>query len=125
PRRAAHLDPAHPGGARDGGARALRDRRGGALRLMPSDPPGPPKTPEPLDLRGVRTYPLADRKSKVGLAQFGRPHVPGATLSSFLDSLHRILAGESLRQLVSQVHRARAAGKPILWGLGAHVLKVG
>jgi hypothetical protein len=30
-----------------------------------------------------------------------------------------------LRQLVVEIHTARDRGKPILWGMGAHVLKVG
>jgi hypothetical protein len=84
-----------------------------------SDPAGP------LDLRGVRTYALAERRSKVGLADFARPHARGESLASFLGSLPRILGAETLRQLAEQVQRARSLGKPILWGLGAHVLKVG
>jgi hypothetical protein len=79
----------------------------------------------PLDLARVRTYPLSSRKSKVSRVDFARPPSPGASLSSFLDGLPRILAGETFRALVADVRRARARGKPILWGLGAHVLKVG
>ena len=80
---------------------------------------------KPLDLGGVRTYPLAARKSKVGLSDFARPHVPGSPLSEFFDRLPRLLAAESLRGLVADLRRARERGKPIVWGLGAHVLKVG
>lgn len=79
----------------------------------------------PLSLDGVRTYPLRERKSKVTVEDFARPHVPGASFASFLDSLPGILAVQSLRALAADVLRARALGKPILWGLGAHVLKVG
>jgi len=81
--------------------------------------------PAPLDLTGVRTYPLESRRSKVGLADFARPHVPGAPLSRFLDGLPRILGGLSFRGLVDDVLRARTRGRPIVWGLGAHVIKVG
>jgi hypothetical protein len=80
---------------------------------------------ERLDLKRVRTYPLASRQSKVSVADFARPHRPGADLRSFLDSLPRILAGDSLRTLVGDVLRARERAKPILWGLGAHVIKTG
>jgi len=80
---------------------------------------------EPLDLTGVRTYPLAERKSKVALADFGQPHAPGGSVATFLSSLPRTLGGETLRALVADVVRARSLGKPIVWGLGAHVLKVG
>ncbi len=81
--------------------------------------------PRPLDLHQVRTYPLAERKSKVSLADFARPHTRGGGLRDFLDSLPRVLAGDSLRALVRDLHRAAQIGKPILWGMGAHVLKVG
>jgi hypothetical protein len=80
---------------------------------------------EPLALGGVRTYPLAERKSKVGLADFARPPVRGQSVASFLDSLPRLLGAESLRRLVEQIQRARSLGRPIVWGIGAHVLKVG
>lgn len=78
-----------------------------------------------LDLAGVRTYPLASRHSKVALADFGRPLPPGASLGRFLESLPRILAGQTLRALVADVLRARSRRRPILWGIGAHVIKVG
>jgi hypothetical protein len=80
---------------------------------------------KPLDLAGVRTYPLADRKSKVTLADFARPHAAGASFAGFLDSLPRLLGAEALRQVVGEIQRARSAQKPVVWGLGAHVLKVG
>jgi hypothetical protein len=78
-----------------------------------------------LDLRGVRTYSLASRSSKVAVADFARPHRRGASLSTWLDSLPRILAGSTLRALVADMLRARAREKPILWGIGAHVIKTG
>jgi hypothetical protein len=81
--------------------------------------------PKPLDLSGVRTHPLAERKSKVALADFARPLPPGASLADFLGSLPRILAGAALRELAAEMRRARERDRPLLWGLGAHVLKVG
>lgn len=78
-----------------------------------------------LDLRGVRTYALASRASKVAVADFARPHRPGASMVDWLDSLPGILAGRTLRALVTDVQRARVRRKPILWGIGAHVIKTG
>jgi hypothetical protein len=80
---------------------------------------------DPLDFEGLRTYSLADRRSKVGLSDFARPHAAGGTVAQLLDSLPRILAAQSLRALCADVLRARERGKPIVWGLGAHVLKCG
>jgi hypothetical protein len=81
--------------------------------------------PDPLDLAGVRTYPLASRKSQVTRADFGRPLPRGARVTELLDALPRILGGQALRGLAADVLRARSLGKPILWGLGGHVIKVG
>ena len=85
----------------------------------------PPAPPAALPLAGLRTYPLAGRKSKVGLADFATPHRRGASLRAFLASLPRVLGAATLRALVADVLRARARRKPIVWGLGAHVIKVG
>jgi hypothetical protein len=79
----------------------------------------------PLSLDGVRTVPLARRRSKVALDALARPHRPRASLSSFLDRLPRILAGRTLLDLRDDIVRARARRRPVLWGLGAHVIKVG
>jgi hypothetical protein len=79
----------------------------------------------PLALDGVRTYPLAERKSQVTLAAFGRAHQRGASVAEWLDSLPRILGALALRDVAGAIARARTLGKPIVWGIGAHVLKVG
>jgi hypothetical protein len=81
--------------------------------------------PEPLRLDGVRTYPLADRHSKVSLDDFARPHTPGASFADFLATLPRLLGADALRKVVAEVARARTRERPVLWGLGAHVIKVG
>jgi len=80
---------------------------------------------EPLDLAGVRTYPLADRKSQVTLSEFARPHAAGQPFGAFLEGLPRVLAADTLRRVTGEILRARTLGRPILWGMGAHVLKVG
>jgi hypothetical protein len=83
------------------------------------------RTLRPLSLDGVRTYPLASRKSKVSRADFARPHRRGGSLAAFLSGLPRILAGDTLRALCAAILRARDERRPIVWGLGAHVIKVG
>jgi hypothetical protein len=80
---------------------------------------------EPLDLDAVRTYPLASRRSKVGLRDLGKPVPPGASIATFLESLPHQLAGETLRDLAASVRQAKRRHRPVLWGLGAHVIKVG
>src|SRR6266480_2754586 len=80
---------------------------------------------QPLVLGEVHTYPLASRKSKVSVREFGKPSAGNISVTKFLDSLPHILAAESLRQLLSAVQAARKQRKAILWGMGGHVIKVG
>lgn len=80
---------------------------------------------QPLNLDKVKTYPLASRKSKVTLADFAQPTSPDASLKDFLSSLPNILAVQSLRQLTERIERARELKKPIIWGIGGHVIKTG
>ena len=80
---------------------------------------------QPVTLGGVRTYPLASRKSKVSVNDFGKPLARNPSLRKFLDSLPQILAGEDLRALLAAIHRASTSRKAILWGIGGHVIKVG
>jgi hypothetical protein len=80
---------------------------------------------EEFDLSGVRTYPLASRASKVRLADFARPHRPGGGIRELVDSLPRLLAANDFRAVVEATVAARGAERPIVWGLGAHVLKTG
>ncbi|MFN2597312.1 MAG: hypothetical protein ABR563_09020 [Pyrinomonadaceae bacterium] len=79
----------------------------------------------PLPLEGVNTYPLASRQSKVSTEDFARPVAEDATLKDFLGSLPNILAVQSLRELAAQIRRARDLRKPIIWGVGGHVIKTG
>lgn len=80
---------------------------------------------DPIVLRGIRTYPLASRKSKVNVREFAKPNTRNASFRKFFDSLPRILAANDLRAVVGAMHRARAHRKAVLWGIGAHVIKVG
>jgi hypothetical protein len=79
----------------------------------------------PFDLSRIQTYALKERTSKVDVAGFGRPHIKGSSVGSFLGNLPDILAARALRDLVEAMARANSAGKPILWGLGGHVIKTG
>ncbi|HEV2836089.1 MAG TPA: hypothetical protein VGW58_12265 [Pyrinomonadaceae bacterium] len=79
----------------------------------------------PLELENVKTYPLASRPSKVNLESFAQPLTVDASLDEFLSSLPDVLAVQSLRQIVARMHRARELKKPIIWGLGGHVIKTG
>jgi hypothetical protein len=79
----------------------------------------------PLELDKVETYPLSSRPSKVSLNDFAKPIAEDSSLKDFLDSLPTILAVQSLRNLVTRMRRARELQKPIIWGIGGHVIKTG
>ena len=84
-----------------------------------------PERPKLLGPEGLRTYPLRTRRSKVDVRAFARPVPAGAGLSEFFDSLPRVLAARDLREFIGRVVRAKALGKPILFGCGAHIIKAG
>jgi hypothetical protein len=78
-----------------------------------------------MDFSGLRTVPIRDRGGKVRVEDFARPYEKGAGLAALVDFLPRILAGDSFRAVVDAILRARAAGKPVIWGMGGHVIKCG
>jgi hypothetical protein len=79
----------------------------------------------PLELDKVKTYPLASRGSKVNLNDFAKPLNNESSLTDFLESLPNVLAVQSLRELAERIRRARELKKPIIWGIGGHVIKTG
>ncbi|HEY3039416.1 MAG TPA: hypothetical protein VGJ66_11800 [Pyrinomonadaceae bacterium] len=80
---------------------------------------------KPLELHAVKTYPLASRPSKVSLDDFARQVEQNSSLKEFLASLPNILAVQSLREIAARMRRARELQKPIIWGIGGHVIKTG
>jgi hypothetical protein len=80
---------------------------------------------EEFDLSGVRTYPLASRRSKANAADFARPFVPGSGVRGWVAALPNILGAADFRQVVDALRQARAGDRAILWGIGAHVVKTG
>lgn len=79
----------------------------------------------PLDLDDVKTYTLASRPSLVTVKDFAKPVGEDSTLADFLNSLPNILAVNTLRELAARIKRARQLRKPIIWGIGGHVIKTG
>jgi len=80
---------------------------------------------EEFDLSGIRTYPLASRRSKANAADFATPYVPGSGIRGWIESLPRILAGSDFAEVVDAIAAARAGARTLLWGIGAHVVKTG
>lgn len=80
---------------------------------------------EEFDLSGVKTYPLASRRSKANSGDFAKPFKSGTGVTGLIDSLPDILAGTDFKAVIAAMRAARDAGRGIVWGLGAHILKNG
>jgi hypothetical protein len=78
-----------------------------------------------LDLKGIKTASLHERKSKIGVDSFASPLRPASSLKEFLNSLPRILAADDFQKVVSRIIEAVRSDKMVLLGMGAHPIKVG
>jgi hypothetical protein len=79
----------------------------------------------PINASDLKTYPLKKRHSKVRVSDFAAPWRRGGSLSKFLATLPDILAVKALRAVVAAIVTARRTGRPVILGIGAHVIKVG
>lgn len=80
---------------------------------------------DPIDLSQIKTYELESRPSKVTVEDFASSPAESDSLGDFLGKLPKILAVESLRELSRRIKRAKDVGKPVIWGIGGHVVKTG
>jgi len=80
---------------------------------------------EDFDLSGVHTYPLQSRTSQTKAADFAKPFVPGTGIAGLIRAMPAILGASDFKAVVDAMRTAHGAGRGIIWGLGAHVLKTG
>ncbi len=78
-----------------------------------------------IDRSKVRTTSARKRKSMVKIGDEARPHRAGASFSDFLEGLPGILGAADLKRTIEAGVKAHGRGKTLLWGFGAHVIKVG
>ncbi len=81
--------------------------------------------PEPLDFSGLHTYSVHGRHSKVSIDDFATPVRPGMTVAQLLTALPGQLAGVDFPELVRRIGDAHRQRRPVILGMGAHVIKVG
>jgi hypothetical protein len=80
---------------------------------------------KPLSKKKLKTISIKDRRSLVHLEDFPRPFLPDNDFRAFVGSLPPYLSAKDLRELVDLLGQARNKGKPVIWGMGAHVVKLG
>lgn len=78
-----------------------------------------------LNNKNIKTYSLFERESKVNISGFGKSFNPAGSFSDFLSSLPDILAAKDLKEVAKAIADAKRAGKKVILGMGAHVIKVG
>ena len=84
-----------------------------------------PKSIKPIELKHLKTHSLNERQSKVSAADFAKTWPKGAAFKVFLASLPNILAGHEIRSAIRAIAAAYQQHKPVVFGIGAHVIKVG
>jgi hypothetical protein len=80
---------------------------------------------KPVDLGRIRTHSLEGRSSKVHIDDFAKEPFAGASFRDFWDSLPNILFGKDMREVVSAIVKAYRNKRPVVLGMGAHVIKCG
>ena len=80
---------------------------------------------KPITLRGIKTYSLKERPSKVSIKDFGSIWKPGGGFDDWVKGLPSILAGDDLRKIIARLTEAVRTKKIVLVAMGAHVIKVG
>jgi hypothetical protein len=79
----------------------------------------------PIDLRRLQVTSLEERPSKVSSSDGGKTVSTEASFRTWFDALPNILAGANLRELVTRTAAAIRTRRPVLIGVGGHVIKVG
>ena len=78
-----------------------------------------------INLDKLKTYPISKRKCKVRYEDFAKPPSKGASFSDFYNSLPNILIGPDFKSVVEAICSGRNKKKPVIFMMGAHVIKCG
>jgi len=79
----------------------------------------------PINVSDLKTYPLKKRHSKVRVSDFATPWRRGDSFARFYRSLPDILGVKTLRAVAASIAAAHRKRRPVIVGIGAHVVKVG
>lgn len=81
--------------------------------------------PSPLDFSELNTYSVHDRHSKVTVEDFAQPIRPGMSVAELISGLPNQFAGIDFPEFIDRVVVSINDQRPVLLGMGAHVIKVG
>ncbi|RUM33403.1 MAG: hypothetical protein DSY50_08295 [Desulfobulbus sp.] len=85
----------------------------------------PTTPPEPLDFSKLQTYSVHGRHSKVTVKDFASPVRPGMTVTELIKGLPSQFAGVDFPEFITRTATAVCSKRPLMIGMGAHVIKVG
>ena len=81
------------------------------------------------DLSKIKTVPIKERQNLVKVGDFAKVVGKESSFHEFIESLcrihHRVDAASNLRNLIHYIGEARKKDKPVIWGIGPHVVKYG
>jgi hypothetical protein len=75
--------------------------------------------------RPLKTYPLRSRPSKVQVGDFAKVSAPRSSVERLIRDLPDILAAKDFKEFLTILRKARDKKRAVIFGLGAHVIKVG
>lgn len=78
-----------------------------------------------VDLTGLRLHSIHDRRHISQIESFAKTPPAGVSFRDWFDSLPGFLGVNRLRAVVTAIVSARKAGKPVVFAIGGHVVKVG
>src|SRR5688572_32828819 len=100
------------------------------MSSSPQQPPGSGKIPKetsgkPADVSGLKLYSIHERQHISQIDLFAGTPNAGVSFSDWLQSLPGFLGVNRLRAAVDAIVAARRAGRPVVFAMGGHVVKVG
>jgi len=78
-----------------------------------------------IDLKKVKTIPIGTRKSKISTKDMAKLYKSGSSFNQFMESLPPVLKADDLKKVAGTIVKASKNGKPVVWMMGAHVIKCG
>ncbi len=80
---------------------------------------------KPADLSKLKTYSIGKRAHKFDVDRLAKCPPKGAKFAAWMKSLPPFLGVESLTAVVGAIVAARQADRPVVFAMGAHLVKVG